>query len=100
METVFNAIRKTGVRRGPDRIAGGICGALALRFGWPVWNVRIITVILLLLPFVSVLLYALIWSLTPWVDGVIPAERLWNSLRGPSTPDGPPPVPPAGPGAA
>jgi phage shock protein PspC (stress-responsive transcriptional regulator) len=41
-----------------------------------VWLVRLLVLISFLLPFVGVLLYLVVWFLTPWQDGSIPLERL------------------------
>jgi phage shock protein PspC (stress-responsive transcriptional regulator) len=50
------------------RIIGGVCAALAHRFGWDVTIVRILTVVSLLLPGPQVIAYLIAWL-------VIPAEQ-------------------------
>lgn len=76
MSALFDAIRRAGFRRGPKRMLGGIAGGIASRFGMNVWLVRLLVLISFLLPFVGVLLYLVVWFLTPWQDGSIPLERL------------------------
>ena len=50
------------------RLVGGVCAALADRFGWNVSVVRLVTVLSLLLPGPQILAYLIAWV-------VIPAER-------------------------
>jgi phage shock protein PspC (stress-responsive transcriptional regulator) len=76
MSALFDAIRRGGFRRGPKRMLGGIAGGIASRFGMNVWLVRLLVLISFLLPFIGVLLYLVVWFLTPWQDGSIPLERL------------------------
>lgn len=82
MESVFNTIRRWGFRRGPDRVLGGIAGAIAAHFNWNLAPVRLIMFVVFLLPGISWGLYALIWALTPWQDQSIPLERALNALSG------------------
>jgi phage shock protein PspC (stress-responsive transcriptional regulator) len=60
------------------RVIGGVCAALARRFGWDVTVVRVIAVVSIVLPGPQVLAYLIAWL-------VIPAEV--------ETAHVPPPVP-------
>lgn len=76
METFFNILRKSPVKRGPDHWIGGVCGGIAARFGWePAW-VRIGTLISFLLPVIGVGLYLVLWLMLPKYDGTIALERI------------------------
>lgn len=44
---------------------GGVCAAIARRFGWDVSVVRIVTVLSLLLPGPQVLAYVILWIVIP-----------------------------------
>ncbi|WP_072313507.1 PspC domain-containing protein [Agrococcus sp. Marseille-P2731] len=78
--SIFNAIRSSGFRRGPARLLGGICGALARQLGLNVWLVRVLMLLLFALPVVGWGAYAIIWILTPNQQGSIPVER-WLGRR-------------------
>jgi len=60
------------------RIIGGVCAALAHRFGWDVTIVRIIAVLSILLPGPQVIAYIVGWIL-------IPGEQA-STLAGPAQP--------------
>lgn len=75
MRSFFDAIRRINYRRGPERIAGGICGGLAASANTSVTLVRILMLIAFLLPFIGLGGYLVVWLLTPWQDGSIPLER-------------------------
>lgn len=47
------------------RIIGGVCAALARRFGWDVTIVRILAVLSILLPGPQVIAYIVAWVLIP-----------------------------------
>jgi phage shock protein C len=47
------------------RIIGGVCAALAHRFGWDVTIVRIVAVLSILLPGPQVIAYIVGWILIP-----------------------------------
>ncbi len=86
MRSFFDGIRRVNFRRGPERLAGGICGGLAHAANTSVTLVRILVLISFLLPFVGVGAYVVVWILTPWQNGSIPLERFLDRLSGPSTP--------------
>lgn len=76
MDTFFDSIRRTGFRRGPQRILGGVCGGVAARLGANVMVVRLLLLLAFLLPGIGWVLYVALWALLPWQDGTIPLERL------------------------
>lgn len=78
--SIFDGIRKTGFRRGPRRILGGLAGGIAARTGWNVWLVRLAVLLSFLLPVLGWVAYAIVWAVTPWQDGSIPAAR-WLGRR-------------------
>lgn len=47
------------------RVIGGVCAALAHRFGWNVTLVRVLTVVSLLLPGPQVVAYVIAWIVIP-----------------------------------
>jgi phage shock protein C len=47
------------------RVLGGVCAALARRFGWNVTLVRVLTVVSLLLPGPQVIVYVIAWIVIP-----------------------------------
>jgi phage shock protein PspC (stress-responsive transcriptional regulator) len=48
-----------------DRIIGGVCAALARRFGMKAWQVRLLFVLSCLLPGPQILLYVALWIILP-----------------------------------
>ena len=82
MNAFFNSIRRIKFRRGPQRLAGGIASGLAELLGANVWLVRLLVLISFLLPVVGVLLYIIVWILTPWQDESIPLERVLTNRPG------------------
>lgn len=82
MTSFYDTIRKTGFRRGPSRLLGGVCGGIAQQFGWSVNVVRIVVLILMLLPVLGWAVYAVAWLLLPWQDGSIPLEGAFGGSTG------------------
>lgn len=80
MASIFDSIRATGFRRGPQRILGGIGGGIAAKTGINVFVVRIALLLLSLLPVIGWGLYLGVWALTPNQSGSIPVER-WLGRR-------------------
>lgn len=78
MRKLFDAIRNTGFRRGPDRVLGGISGSLARSTGLNVWLVRLLVLASFLLPVLGIGAYLIAWVLTPWQDGSIPLEQAFG----------------------
>lgn len=54
------------------RVIGGVCAALADRFGWDVALVRVLAVLSLLLPGPQLIFYLIAWIVIP-VEPVVPA---------------------------
>ncbi|WP_078325162.1 PspC domain-containing protein [Mycobacteroides salmoniphilum] len=56
----------TALRRPQSgKMIGGVCAAIAQRFGWDVTIVRVLTVASILLPGPQVLAYLVLWALIP-----------------------------------
>lgn len=57
------------------RVIGGVCAALARRFGWDVTLVRVLTVLSLLLPGPQLIFYVIAWIVIPGEQAapVVPA---------------------------
>jgi phage shock protein C len=47
------------------RVIGGVCAALARRFGWDVTLVRVLTVASLLLPGPQLIIFVIAWIVIP-----------------------------------
>ncbi len=47
------------------RVIGGVCAALAQRFGWDVTLVRVLAVVSLLLPGPQLIFYVIAWIVIP-----------------------------------
>ncbi|MDD9207478.1 PspC domain-containing protein [Georgenia sp. 10Sc9-8] len=83
MNDVFTRIRRSGVRRGPQRLLGGVCGPIAARIGSDVWLIRgVVGVLFLVPPGIGVAGYLGAWVLLPWQDGSIPLERFLSRSQG------------------
>lgn len=76
MNSFFDALRSIPFRRGPGRMLGGVCAGIAARWDLDVSIVRLVVLVLLLLPVLSWVVYALAWLLLPWSDDSIPLEKL------------------------
>ncbi|WP_432537075.1 PspC domain-containing protein [Kineococcus arenarius] len=70
----FDAVRRTGATRTPDRWIAGVCAGLAHRLGVNPAVVRALAVLLVLLGGVGLLLYGLAWALLPDATGRIEAQ--------------------------
>ena len=60
------------------RVIGGVCAALARRFGWDVTLVRVLAVLSILIPGPQVLAYVIAWA-------IIPGETDANPANSPTT---------------
>ncbi|WP_336854516.1 PspC domain-containing protein [Sinomonas albida] len=89
MDSFFDSIRSTGLRRGPQRLLGGVLGGLADRLDVDVMFVRVIFIVLCFLPGPAVLAYLIAWTLIPDQSGAIILEKL---LGGPRHGGGTPPA--------
>jgi len=66
------------------RVIGGVCAALARRFGWDVTLVRVLAVVSILIPGPQVLAYIIAWAIIP---GEVDAAPVSMSAP-PTTPAG------------
>jgi phage shock protein PspC (stress-responsive transcriptional regulator) len=57
------------------RVIGGVCAALAHRFGWSVTVVRFLFVVSILLPGPQVLIYLLAWLIIPGEESAAPVAQ-------------------------
>ncbi|MEA5453508.1 PspC domain-containing protein [Sinomonas sp. JGH33] len=81
MDSFFNSLRSSGLRRGPRRIVGGVLGGLAERLDIDVAFVRIIFVVLCFLPGPAVFAYLVAWAIIPDQNGSIILENLLGGPR-------------------
>ncbi|WP_083289329.1 PspC domain-containing protein [Arthrobacter sp. HMSC08H08] len=75
MDPIYRWLRAMPIRRGPRRMLGGVCGGIAHKTGWDVGMVRLITLIALILPVISLPAYLIAWVLIPWGASDEAAER-------------------------
>jgi len=62
------------------RVIGGVCAALARRFGWDVTVVRVLTALSVLIPGPQVIIYVIAWIVIPG-DDVVAAPAAPASTR-------------------
>ena len=65
MEKFFNTVRGLGLKRGPQRWVGGVCGGIADKLNVDVAYVRIAYLLLSLLPGPAFVFYVVAWLLLP-----------------------------------
>lgn len=75
MDKFFNAVRSMPLRRGPARMAGGVAGGIADKFGWDLTIVRIIMLLSFLLPGIGIAAYVVAWLLIPAQDNSIILQK-------------------------
>lgn len=80
MDSIFNAIRKTGFRRGPKGMLGGVCAGIARSLKVDVDIVRIVVVVLMVFAGLPLGVYLFIWLVTPAQDESIPLQTFLASL--------------------
>lgn len=78
---IFQSIRRSGFRRGPQRLVAGVGAGLGEKFGLNVWLVRVLVLLSFLLPGIGVGAYVVVWAVTPWQDGSIPLEQALGGRR-------------------
>ncbi|NJC23189.1 phage shock protein PspC (stress-responsive transcriptional regulator) [Arthrobacter pigmenti] len=81
MNSFFNALRSSPIKRAPGGWFGGIASGIALKFGWRVGFVRLGVLLSFLLPFIGIPLYIVLWILLPKTDGTIALEQLVGNRR-------------------
>ena len=65
MDKFFDTIRGFGLKRGPQRWLGGVCGGIAAKLKIDVAYVRIAYLLLSLLPGPAFVAYVVAWLLLP-----------------------------------
>jgi phage shock protein C len=55
------------------RVIGGVCAALATRFGWDVTLVRVLALVSLLLPGPQLIFYIVAWIVIPGAPAAVSA---------------------------
>jgi len=74
MEKFFSIVRGFGLKRGPDRWLGGVCGGIAAKLNVDVAIVRIAFLLFCLLPGPAVVFYIAAWIVLPDQQNKIPLE--------------------------
>ena len=74
MNKFFSIVRGIGLKRGPQRWIGGVCGGIAAKLNVDVAYVRIGYLIFCLLPGPAVVIYVVAWLLLPNQSGTIALE--------------------------
>ncbi|MEZ2390806.1 PspC domain-containing protein [bacterium RCC_150] len=74
MNKFFSIVRSIGLKRGPQRWLGGVCGGIAAKLNVDVAYVRVAFLLLCLLPGPAIALYLVAWLLLPNQDGGIALE--------------------------
>jgi phage shock protein C len=67
------------------RVIGGVCAALARRFGWDVTLVRVLTVASLLLPGPQLIIYVIAWIVIPGEPDAVTVPSAATTTSGVST---------------
>ena len=65
MDKFFSTVRGLGLKRGPQRWLGGVCGGIAAKLNVDVAWVRIAFLLLALLPGPAFVVYLVAWLLLP-----------------------------------
>ena len=74
MDKFFSIVRGFGLKRGPERWLGGVCGGLAARLNVDVAFVRIAFLVFCLLPGPAVVVYLAAWLVLPDQKNSIPLQ--------------------------
>jgi phage shock protein C len=65
MDKFFSTVRGLGLKRGPERWLGGVCGGISARLNVDVAFVRIAFLLLALLPGPAFVFYLAAWLILP-----------------------------------
>jgi phage shock protein PspC (stress-responsive transcriptional regulator) len=65
MEKFFSTVKGLGLKRGPERWLGGVCGGIAAKLNVDVAFVRIAFLLLALLPGPAFIFYLAAWLILP-----------------------------------
>ncbi|MCA4132868.1 PspC domain-containing protein [Arthrobacter sp. M4] len=82
MEKFFSIVRGLGLKRGPERWIGGVCGGIAAKLNVDVAYVRIAYLLFCLLPGPAFVLYIIAWLVLPDQNGAIRLESFLNTRSG------------------
>ncbi len=74
MNKFFSIIRSIGLKRGPQRWLGGVCGGIAAKLHVDVAYVRVAFLLFCLLPGPAIVFYVVAWLLLPAQNGSIALE--------------------------
>ncbi|WP_247041889.1 PspC domain-containing protein [Arthrobacter rhizosphaerae] len=74
MDKFFSIVRGMGLRRGPQRLLGGVCGGIAAKLKVDVAFVRIAFLLLALLPGPAFVFYVAAWLILPDQRDSIPLQ--------------------------
>jgi phage shock protein PspC (stress-responsive transcriptional regulator) len=74
MDKFFSIVRGFGLKRGPQRWVGGVCGGIADRLNVDVAFVRIAFLVFCLLPGPAVVFYLAAWLILPDQRNAIPLQ--------------------------
>lgn len=78
MDKFFSIVRGLGLKRGPERWLGGVCGGIAAKLNVDVAFVRIAFLVFSLLPGPAVVVYVAAWLILPDQHGSIPLQNFLN----------------------
>jgi phage shock protein C len=76
MDKFFSIVRGFGLKRGPERWLGGVCGGIAARLNVDVAFVRIAFLVFCLLPGPAVVIYLAAWLVLPDQRNSIPLQNI------------------------
>ncbi|MBT2514447.1 PspC domain-containing protein [Arthrobacter sp. ISL-30] len=82
MEKFFSIIRGLGLKRGPQRWLGGVCGGIAAKLNVDVAYVRIAFLLFCLLPGPAFVVYIAAWLILPDQESSIALESFLNRRAG------------------
>jgi phage shock protein PspC (stress-responsive transcriptional regulator) len=75
MDKFFSIVRGSGLKRGPERWLGGVCGGIAARLNVDAAFVRIAFLVFCLLPGPAVVIYLAAWLVLPDQRNAIPLQN-------------------------
>lgn len=82
MDKFFSIVRGLGLKRGPERWLGGVCGGIAAKLNVDVAYVRIGFLLFCLLPGPAILLYIAAWLILPDQHNSIVLETFLDRRAG------------------
>jgi len=74
MDKFFSIVRGLGLKRGPERWLGGVCGGIADKLNVDVAFVRIAFLVFCLLPGPAIVFYVAAWLILPDQRNSIPLQ--------------------------